>query len=220
MQRETQTGRNVVAYLPATAVDRRRQAVGGPRRALRPSRTRRARQLARRQEEPGGFTTAPTTTRRARRRSWRSPKRCRTNRAGATCCWLLVGEEIGLIGSNAFVNKPPVPVDQLAAYLNFDMVGRMVDNKLTVQATGTSPVWADPRAGQRGRRLRSRAAARSVSADRRRQLQRRRAVAELLHEHAHRLSPSRRHRRQDQLRGSRSRRRVRGGDRQADRRHA
>jgi Zn-dependent M28 family amino/carboxypeptidase len=50
-------------------------------------------------------------------------------------------EEIGLIGSNAFVNNPPVPVDQIAAYLNFDMVGRMVDNKLTVQATGTSPVW-------------------------------------------------------------------------------
>src|SRR5204862_582919 len=25
--------------------------------------------------------------------------------------------------------------------LNFDMVGRMQDNKLTVQATGTSPVW-------------------------------------------------------------------------------
>jgi C-terminal processing protease CtpA/Prc len=35
-----------------------------------------------------------------------------------------------------------VPLDQIAAYLNFDMVGRMQDNKLTVQATGTSPVWA------------------------------------------------------------------------------
>jgi hypothetical protein len=51
------------------------------------------------------------------------------------------GEEIGLIGSTAFVNKPPVLLDQLAAYLNFDMVGRMRDNKLTVQATGTSPSW-------------------------------------------------------------------------------
>ncbi|MEW6322301.1 MAG: M20/M25/M40 family metallo-hydrolase [Acidobacteriota bacterium] len=50
-------------------------------------------------------------------------------------------EEIGLVGSNAFVNQPPVPVDQLAAYLNFDMVGRMQDNKLTIQAMGTSPVW-------------------------------------------------------------------------------
>jgi hypothetical protein len=52
------------------------------------------------------------------------------------------GEELGLIGSNAFTAKPPVPLDQLAAYLNFDMVGRMQDNKLTVQATGSSPVWA------------------------------------------------------------------------------
>lgn len=51
------------------------------------------------------------------------------------------GEELGLLGSNAFVTKPPVPLDQLAAYLNFDMVGRVADNKLTVQATGTSAMW-------------------------------------------------------------------------------
>ena len=51
------------------------------------------------------------------------------------------GEELGLIGSNYFVTKPPVPIDQIAAYLNFDMVGRVTDNKLTVQATGTSATW-------------------------------------------------------------------------------
>jgi hypothetical protein len=51
------------------------------------------------------------------------------------------GEELGLIGSNAFSTRPPVPLDAIAAYLNFDMVGRMQDNKLTVQATGTSPAW-------------------------------------------------------------------------------
>jgi hypothetical protein len=51
-------------------------------------------------------------------------------------------EEIGLVGSAEFVKMPLVPVDQLAAYLNFDMVGRMRDNRLAVQATGTSPVWA------------------------------------------------------------------------------
>lgn len=50
-------------------------------------------------------------------------------------------EEIGLVGSNAYVTTPPVPNDQLAAYLNFDMVGRMQDNKLTVQAVGTSAGW-------------------------------------------------------------------------------
>jgi hypothetical protein len=51
------------------------------------------------------------------------------------------GEELGLIGSNAFVKDPPVPLDQVEAYLNFDMVGRMQDNKLTIQAIGTSPIW-------------------------------------------------------------------------------
>ncbi len=52
------------------------------------------------------------------------------------------GEELGLIGSTAFVNQPPIALDQMAAYFNFDMVGRMQENKLTVQAAGTSPVWA------------------------------------------------------------------------------
>ena len=52
------------------------------------------------------------------------------------------GEELGLLGSAAFVAKPPVPIDQIAAYLNFDMVGRMQDNKLAVQAAGTSPAWS------------------------------------------------------------------------------
>src|SRR5688572_2797404 len=51
-------------------------------------------------------------------------------------------EEIGLIGSKEFLAAPPVPVSQMAAYLNFDMVGRMTNNKLAAQATGTSPVWA------------------------------------------------------------------------------
>ncbi len=51
-------------------------------------------------------------------------------------------EEIGLIGSKQFVERPPVPLDQIEAYINFDMVGRMSNNKLAAQATGTSPVWA------------------------------------------------------------------------------
>jgi hypothetical protein len=50
-------------------------------------------------------------------------------------------EELGLVGSSAFVASPPFPIDRMAAYLNFDMVGRMRDNKLSVQATGSSPAW-------------------------------------------------------------------------------
>jgi hypothetical protein len=50
-------------------------------------------------------------------------------------------EELGLVGSSAFAANPPVAIDQIEAYLNFDMVGRMHDNKLTIQAVGTSPTW-------------------------------------------------------------------------------
>jgi hypothetical protein len=50
-------------------------------------------------------------------------------------------EEIGLVGSAAFVAAPPIPIDEIAGYLNYDMVGRMQDNKLTIQATGTSATW-------------------------------------------------------------------------------
>ncbi|MCA1585514.1 MAG: M20/M25/M40 family metallo-hydrolase [Acidobacteria bacterium] len=50
-------------------------------------------------------------------------------------------EEIGLVGSTAFVSAPPIAVEDLAGYFNFDMVGRMHDNKLTLQAVGTSAAW-------------------------------------------------------------------------------
>lgn len=52
------------------------------------------------------------------------------------------GEELGTLGSMAYANAPLIPLDQTAAYVNFDMVGRMQDNKLAVQGTGSSPVWA------------------------------------------------------------------------------
>jgi hypothetical protein len=51
------------------------------------------------------------------------------------------GEEIGLIGSNSFVEKPPVDLAKVVAYVNFDMVGRLKDNKLTMQAVGSSKTW-------------------------------------------------------------------------------
>jgi hypothetical protein len=51
------------------------------------------------------------------------------------------GEESGLLGSAAFTAKPPVPLEQLAAYFNFDMVGRLRDDTLQVQAAGSSPAW-------------------------------------------------------------------------------
>ena len=51
------------------------------------------------------------------------------------------GEELGLIGSTHFVNHPVVPLEKVAAYINFDMVGRLRDNKLILQGVGSSAVW-------------------------------------------------------------------------------
>lgn len=54
-------------------------------------------------------------------------------------CWS--GEEIGLIGSAAFCEKPPVPLEKIVAYLNADMIGRLRENKLTLQGVGSSHAW-------------------------------------------------------------------------------
>ncbi len=51
------------------------------------------------------------------------------------------GEELGLIGSTHFVNNPVVPLEKVAAYINFDMVGRLRNNKLILQGVGSSSVW-------------------------------------------------------------------------------
>jgi hypothetical protein len=48
---------------------------------------------------------------------------------------------MGLIGSSAFIAQQPVPIPKVAAYLNFDMVGRLRDNRLSLQAVGSSKVW-------------------------------------------------------------------------------
>ena len=54
-------------------------------------------------------------------------------------CWS--GEEIGLIGSAGFCEHPPVPLNKIVAYVNADMIGRMHENKLTVQGAGSSHAW-------------------------------------------------------------------------------
>jgi Zn-dependent M28 family amino/carboxypeptidase len=51
------------------------------------------------------------------------------------------GEEIGLVGSTHFAEEPPLPLTNIIAYLNFDMVGRLQENKLTLQGLGSSKSW-------------------------------------------------------------------------------
>lgn len=51
------------------------------------------------------------------------------------------GEEMGLLGSGAFVAAKEIDPKALVAYVNYDMVGRMRDDKLILQAVGTSAIW-------------------------------------------------------------------------------
>ena len=141
--RERQRGRNVVAYLPATApvtgVEKPWIAIGAHYDHL--GRGGNGNSLASK-EEAGGIhhgaddnasgtaavvAIAEAVSKQPRRRN--------------VVFALWSAEEIGLVGSAAFVAMPPVPLNELAAYINFDMVGRMQNNRLVVQATGTSPVW-------------------------------------------------------------------------------
>ena len=141
--RQKQFGRNVVAFLPASspvaAIDKPWVAIGAHYDHL--GRGDNGNSLAARDEigrahlgadDNASGTAAVLTI-------------ARTLAAQPRARHLLIAlwsaEEIGLIGSRAFVGAPPVPVDQIAAYLNFDMVGRMQDNKLAVQAVGTSAFW-------------------------------------------------------------------------------
>ena len=48
------------------------------------------------------------------------------------------GEEEGLLGSAYIADHPPVPVTQMVAMLNFDMVGRLRDDKVIVYGLATA----------------------------------------------------------------------------------
>ena len=48
------------------------------------------------------------------------------------------GEELGLLGSAYFVENSPVPLAQVQAMLNFDMVGRLNNERLIVYGVGTA----------------------------------------------------------------------------------
>jgi len=51
------------------------------------------------------------------------------------------GEELGLLGSAQYAEHPLKPLSNAVAYVNFDMVGRLRDNKLLVQGIGSSTNW-------------------------------------------------------------------------------
>lgn len=52
-------------------------------------------------------------------------------------------EEIGTIGSHHWVEHAPIPIANIAAMVNADMVGRMRENKILVDGTSTAAAWPE-----------------------------------------------------------------------------
>ncbi|MCL2739463.1 MAG: M20/M25/M40 family metallo-hydrolase [Bacteroidales bacterium] len=51
---------------------------------------------------------------------------------------LFGGEEAGLVGSRHYANNPLRPIEEVKAMLNFDMLGRMTANGITVRGVGSA----------------------------------------------------------------------------------
>ena len=140
--REKQTGHNVVGYLPATTASALKPWVGIGAHYDHLGHGGNGNSLARKEEAGQTHAGADDNASGSAAVLAVATALSREPRHRNVLVAFWSGEELGLLGSNAFVASPPLAIDQLAAYLNFDMVGRMQDNKLTVQALGSSPGWA------------------------------------------------------------------------------
>ena len=142
IERERSQARNVVAFLPGEEVeslDKPWVAIGAHYDHLGHGR---GNSLARPDERDAAHLGADDNASGAAAvlEAARQLKEMGHERNIAVAFWS--GEELGLLGSANFIDDPVIPTDQIAAYLNLDMVGRVRDNSLTVQATGSSPDWA------------------------------------------------------------------------------
>ena len=53
------------------------------------------------------------------------------------------GEELGTLGSQYFCKNPTFMLNQMAAMINLDMIGRLNKDKLTIFGSGTAAEWMD-----------------------------------------------------------------------------
>lgn len=61
------------------------------------------------------------------------------------------GEELGLLGSNYYVNHPELPLADAVAMINMDMIGRIRDRKVYVGGSGTGTTFAAVLHNEEGR---------------------------------------------------------------------
>jgi Iap family predicted aminopeptidase len=142
VERERRTGHSVVGYLPASEARREQKpwvVLGAHFDHLGKGRS--ANSLARKEEADGIHYGADDNASGVATllQLVQDVKELPRHRDLLVAFWS--GEELGLIGSSDFLKNAVVPPDQIAAYLNFDMVGRVSDGRLSVQAAGSSPVW-------------------------------------------------------------------------------
>lgn len=52
-------------------------------------------------------------------------------------------EEVGLLGSSYFTENPLIPLENIVAMINMDMIGRPENNSLIIGGAGTSSIWKD-----------------------------------------------------------------------------
>jgi hypothetical protein len=142
--REQQTGHNVVGYLPPTGdttLDRPYVVLGAHYDHL--GRGEDGSSLAKAEEAGDIHNGADDNASGVAAVLAAGAELAAQERARGVVLAFWSGEELGLLGSADFVQSAPVPMGQIAAYVNFDMVGRLRDNKLSVQALGSSSIWAD-----------------------------------------------------------------------------
>jgi hypothetical protein len=142
--REQQTGHNVVGYLPPTGdttLDRPYVVLGAHYDHL--GRGEDGSSLAKAEEAGDIHNGADDNASGVAAVLAAGAELAAQDRARGVVLAFWSGEELGLLGSADFVQSAPVPMGQIAAYVNFDMVGRLRDNKLSVQALGSSSIWSD-----------------------------------------------------------------------------
>ncbi len=136
VQRETKTVHNVAAYLSGETseyivIGAHYDHLGlGDEHSLAPS------QIG--QIHPGADDNASGTAGVIELARWfaKQPKHKR-----GIMFLAFAGEELGLLGSEWYVNHPVLPLENAVAMINMDMIGRIRDGKVSLSGTGTGTTF-------------------------------------------------------------------------------
>ena len=140
LKKQTATGHNIFAVVPAGARDRTGEIVvvsahydhlgHGDENSLAPKPG---------QIHPGADDNASGTAGVLELARYFNQRRSTLRRDLIFACFS--GEELGLLGSAAFVRNPPVKLSRVVAEVNMDMIGRLREQRLVIQGTGSAALW-------------------------------------------------------------------------------